>query len=513
MEHHSIINWAKGALTIIAFVLCTGPVNAQNGCGTEPYKDPWLTSFQKRIDLLDRFESNDTLLRVPMVVHVLGNDDGSGYFPVSRILQALCRVNQDFESTNIQFYLKENIQYIDHSGWYDHPDIHAGAEMMFVNNYEAAINCYIVQDPAGNCGYNLPYAGIALSKSCLGPRDHTWAHEIGHNLSLPHPFLGWEGGRTHDGSQPPVFNQPAPEWITYDYTLFKDVYYPDTMIIDTAIVEKTDGSNCRESSDGFCDTKPDYIAFRWPCGIDSFSNIRQLDPDTNSFKSDGRWIMSYSFDNCNRGFTPEQIMAMRANLKEQKPELLRETPPDVVVSEPVALLYPENGTDVPANNIVLEWSPLDSGTFYLVEASRLSNFGFLEVEVVTDATTLVIDQQLGNRKYYWRVIPFSASSFCSGNASVRTFTVQTPTSNRESIPGDVAIYSNNGYVHVESTALDLTRCDVKAIALDGRMIGLNKILLSEDQIILEVLNSPKGIGILSLETEGRNINFKLLLDQ
>lgn len=66
---------------------------------------------------------------------------------------------------------------------------------------------------------------------------------------------------------------------------------------------------------------------------------------------------------------------------------------------------------------------------------------------------------------------------------------------------------------MESTALDLTRCDVKAIALDGRMIGLNKILLSEDQIILEVLNSPKGIGILSLETEGRNINFKLLLDQ
>ncbi|NJK83013.1 MAG: hypothetical protein HC912_03550 [Saprospiraceae bacterium] len=53
-----------------------------------------------------------------------------------------------------------------------------------------------------------------MSKSCTGRGDHTWAHEIGHALSLNHTFYGWEAIGNID-STTYNFSLPAPENIRY----------------------------------------------------------------------------------------------------------------------------------------------------------------------------------------------------------------------------------------------------------------------------------------------------------
>ena len=64
---------------------------------------------------------------------------------------------------------------------------------------------HFVSDPAGNCGYNLPYAGVAIAMGCGGPSDHTWAHEV--ITSVQHP--SWDGnGVSHDGSIAHNFSDP-----------------------------------------------------------------------------------------------------------------------------------------------------------------------------------------------------------------------------------------------------------------------------------------------------------------
>ena len=101
-------------------------------------------------------------------------------------------VHQDHQTT---IYLPLQVHnYIGKTSWNNHPDYSDGEDMMHQNNFSNRINCYLVANPAGNCGY-YTYSGdaIALSKNCISPSQHTWAHELGHYFSLPHTFFGWEG--------------------------------------------------------------------------------------------------------------------------------------------------------------------------------------------------------------------------------------------------------------------------------------------------------------------------------
>ena len=86
---------------------------------------------------------------------------------------------------------------------------------------------------------------------------------------------------------------PAPEFIlSSSVTWYQDTLVLDTTYIDTVWVEKMDGSNCHYAADGFCDTSPDYIDYRWPCNDNLESNVTQMDPNGETFQSDGSLFMS-----------------------------------------------------------------------------------------------------------------------------------------------------------------------------------------------------------------------------
>ncbi|MCB0574414.1 MAG: metalloprotease, partial [Saprospiraceae bacterium] len=102
-------------------------------------------------------------------------------------------LNEDYAATGIRFYFKDDWNLINSTAWYQHANIPQGIDMMLTNNVPDALNAYFASNVAGNCGYNLPYAGVAVAHNCAATGDHTWAHEVGHALSLPHPFIGWEG--------------------------------------------------------------------------------------------------------------------------------------------------------------------------------------------------------------------------------------------------------------------------------------------------------------------------------
>ncbi len=362
--------------------------------------------------VLDR--SSDTLYTA-LQVHLLANDNGIGRFSVSRVLDALCRLNTDFAATGIRFYLKNELDTINSTVWWKHDSIPQGIDMMLSNNVADALNTYFVSDPAGNCGYNLPYGGVAIAHGCSSPLNHTWAHEVGHALSLPHTFLGWEG-KTYN------FTQPTPDTLTYDYTYFHDTL--DTQLpvpLDTALVEKVDGSNCANAADLICDTKPDYLSYRWDCDTQNNSVVKQRDPNGQVFYADGTLFMSYAADVCQSRFSDEQIAAMRANLQTEKTNWLYSGPlPPTITSTPV-LLDPIDNAPVPNTGVQLHWAPVVGATHYMVQVTRIASFAVKEFELVSTDTVLELPPLAVNKLYYWHVKPFSFWDFCTGTSAAETF--------------------------------------------------------------------------------------------
>lgn len=482
-------------------------------CGTVEGRSEWLKKYQQRPH--EYRKDMDSVLFIPLTIHLAGSDNGLGYFPPSQLVTALCRLNADFLQTGLQFFVDGDIRYIPNSSWDSHPTVLDGAEMMFANNVPNTLNCYFVSDPAGNCGYNLRYAGVAIRKSCAGPNDHTWAHEIGHALAIPHPFLGWEGGVSYDGSVPHNFSNPAPEFVTYDYTYFKDTLILDTLIIDTALVEKVDGSNCHLAADGFCDTSPDYLSGRWTCNAGGVSPQLQTDPDGATFRSDGTLIMGYANDACQTRFTTEQIEAMRAFLFDRRPYWIStQTPEPVIPNEAPVTLFPIQGEPAQFNAVQLTWGPTPNATRYVVQVSRLVNFSVLEEFIVAD-TTLFLDNLLVNRTYYWRVKPINNYNFCTIWSATANFVTAAISSTGEGgAPVKAVVFPNpvrgGQEVFVQGLA-GIVRFELFSPV--GMRIAAGQLEGNERAMFRLPASLPSGVYYLSAETQAGRAVFMLAVQE
>lgn len=399
MKHALLLCWCTVWLPLFAVAQGEDVKENLHPCGTSGV-DPWLIRYLNRT--VAPPESGDTLW-AGIQIHLLARDDGSGRLTPDRLLDAFHRLNEDFSQTGIRFFFKHPWNLINRTFWFQHDSIVHGREMMFANNVSGALNVYFMARAAGNCGYNLPYAGIAMAHACSGANDHTWAHEVGHALALPHPFLGWEG-KVYDP------NQPTPDTLLYDYTHFHSM--PDTIVpapLDTALVEYADGSNCAIAADRICDTGPDYLSYRWNCNAQGQSTVEQRDPAGTPFFSDGTLFMSYAADNCQRRFTVQQIQIMRARLLTDRSEWLAPTAPANSILQAPQLVAPINSAPSPVNATVLQWKAVPEATHYLIQVSKVGGYGIRDFEVVVTDTFVLAQNLTPNWNYFWRVRPFNAA--------------------------------------------------------------------------------------------------------
>ncbi|MFK8104962.1 MAG: T9SS type A sorting domain-containing protein [Saprospiraceae bacterium] len=501
-----------------AYVLDAQTKEDFHPCGTLHGKSDWLKRYQQQPQQLKYRSGSDTLF-VPLTMHIVGSDDGAGYFPLPRVMDAICQLNEDFAESKIQFFVEGEFRYLPSGAYNNHTTVLEGAEMMFTNNVAQTINCYIVDFAAGNCGYNLPYAGVCLAEGCIGEGDHTWAHEIGHNLTLPHPFLGWEGGISYDGSEPANYFEPAPTQVLYDYTYFQDTLIVDTLIIDTALVELVDGSNCSIAADGFCDTPPDYLAFRWNCDGNNQSPTNQIDPNGVTFKSDGSLFMSYAFDVCSSRFSDEQISAMRANLVDEKADYLNhESPKPLVSNTPLTVVSPALGASVQYDAAQLDWESIPGATHYVVQISQVPNFGFLLVDEVVGESAITVNNLVNGITYYWRVRPFNNFSFCTTMMDAGNFkAAQVLSANDLEGVNAVRVYPNTipqgTVINVELSLSKSMQVDFKIFSLSGQRLQTQprQLATGTQTVTLSVGDLAAGMYLLSIENAEGKIVEKILI--
>lgn len=393
----------KNLLSLLLLTVFSGSALAQNNapyhyCGTSHGDQKLWIDIRK--SLPKNQADNGAPIYIPIQVHNVGNDNGSGFFSTVQVYEALCTLNKDFEQVGVQFYLEGSVNYISKSIWNTHPEFKDGEDMMLASNVKDRVNCYLVNDPAGNCGYYTYRGdGIALSKGCIQPNDHTWAHEMGHYLSLPHTFFGWEGKNYTQ-------KKTITEWQKEVWTEIEDLT----------------GRNCQNQADNFCDTPADYISYRWGCTSDKKSILQQKDKFDNIFYSEAKYFMSYALDDCMSIFSKEQIDAMRSTIMGRRDELLR---PNVI---PVAMqrnsynnIVPVDSSIIPHRSVSLSWDPIPGAKLYVVTIARNSALSLDYKIIQTEVSNLKLDSLVPAKSYFWKIRAVGDYDFCIHASATKTF--------------------------------------------------------------------------------------------
>ncbi len=454
-------------------------------------KSPWLDWYQLHKSEIVHDRGVDTAwLYVPMTVQIVGDNSGNGYFPFENAIRAVCEMNENYADAHIRFYLVpgDAVRYLNNSAWYKH-QYSGGSQLINQNKLPNRLNAFVVDDPAGNCGYAWQDA-IVLGKKCSGADNTTWSHEAGHHLSLPHPFLGWEGFQWD-------YSQAAPDEING---------FP---------VEKTDGSNCYFSGDGFCDTRPDYLNNRWFCNNNKESNILQRDPNGIEFRSDASLFMGYANDECASRFTQEQMEAMRENLYTEHSAYIAGDPPFSEINDnaSVALISPVDSQNVQYNNVTLQWNLVPGASFYVVEVSPQASFSpkvYHQVFTGPVTSTTITKGLLNNWNMYWRVRVYNEWDICQpyDNIQVGVFRTKNLTATNELERVILAELSPNPVPGGFPARLDITSDESMEVALlvtdaAGRVCQSQTLRLSTGDNSIEIPTDHLNAGfyVVSVHNE------------
>ncbi|RYE25866.1 MAG: T9SS type A sorting domain-containing protein [Sphingobacteriales bacterium] len=351
------------------------------GCGTrtsaELIKD--ISSFTPALANLKRTAVADTL---PLSIHIVGKDDGTGYISLDLLLRMLCKLNDKYTGTGISFYVKWPIQYINNSAYYTHV-ASVGAQMMRENNVPDAANIYFVNDPDGTCGYYQPSTrAVAIKNSCAGTNSTTLTHELGHFLGLPHTFYGWEDGQTPTNAEK---------------------------------VTRGTGANCNTAGDGFCDTDADYLAERWNCPYKG----NKTDVNGDFYHPDPTLYMSYSADNCMTRFSDMQIAWMQNTIGSSYPTLAASTAPAYHELAAPNIIYPTD--TIHANLQYIIWNKVQDAEVYYIRVTQKQT-GRLLAETTTADTILALNGELmQDNTYTIRMAAMNGVNICRGNMPSRDY--------------------------------------------------------------------------------------------
>ena len=496
-------------LSILSVVIFSSfTLAAQNSqCGTDQ-SDAFMEDLIRNKKNWDQVAQKGAVERfVPVQFHSFANNDGSGRLGQEAIFEALCTINERFDSLELRFYLADDIDERNNSSAFTNANANHNFFRSIRNPF--AVNVYIVQSPRPSATNVLGYYSggsndfIVINKDNLGDMGYTFEHEIGHFFTLSHTHRGWED---------------AP---------YRPEDYGDTVRITQissgqtgAIgVELVDGSNCGNlgwqsplAGDGLCDTPPDY-GFGQSCNCCFF----QYDVwDSNGDKIEMPMlnnVMSYS-NNCGDwSFTQQQVFAMKTSFDSNRRSYLRggDVTEYTPITEPVLISLPSNGEMLENyDGVLLSWDPVPNAEEYIISID-----GTVSLDFVTTDTELYVTDLRPNGSYLWTVK--ANNKFGSGCVSDDAFLFFTGTGSTsvDNIEGLEAfeVYPNpleSGDILNVNVQMDRTiTADMNLLGLDGKLIQSLKsqqFSVGGSNVTLNTSGLTSGVYLLEMRTEsGVNI--------
>ena len=151
------------------------------------------------------------VMQVPVTLHVLRRDNGTGGLSATQAEDALDAANVLWESTGIQFFPEQPVRFINNTSLFNIDNEFELTILWSTDVIQDSVNVYFVNqltslDGGSNCGIAsfsfVPVQGVTVANGCTPSQGNseTFAHELGHYFDLYHTHETAVGIECPDGS-------------------------------------------------------------------------------------------------------------------------------------------------------------------------------------------------------------------------------------------------------------------------------------------------------------------------
>ncbi len=469
---------------------------AQIKCGIDDNLDHRRLFLSIPLETRTTFSAPENNHKVPMQFHIV-SANGAEVIKIKAILDALCYLNEVFDTIGITFYMGGNVNYITNPTFSSLANMAVGDAMVATHNVPGRMNVYFTKlnnfSPNALCGFgNFPFTGggsganagaIVLDIGCVPAPNPTWAHEMGHHLSLFHTFQG-------TSSNPAAASSERVTRITETNPRLS--------------------ANCATAADGFCDTQADYLQGGW-----TSCNMTHTATDFNGdvFRPESANFMSYSLDQCQSKFSQSQKATMIYSITNLRSQLINQNHPQFnPIANAVTKLTPAQGsTNNPANFTFFSWNKVPGATHYILEVSRFSSFtpGQTFDTLLTDTSLLYQGTRIGQGNlHYWRVKPFSFTEVCANFSTVGSFTASAPfgvNTSKLTKEQEIKVYPsllsrNAPTLTINYTGDQSKNASIQIMDLNGRIIQNQQLILNPTTLMqVNLQENQAGVYFVNIK--------------
>lgn len=458
----------------------------------------WLMSLDHSAP---KSENTDTTW-LGLQIHLVHAPGGPFGIRLDSLMQSMAVLNRRFAPARMQFYLAGMPNVIINSVWASPSSFQAATSMMDSFNRNRVVNVYFTNLASqGLCGYAyypgsgpgspISRGGAVMSYSCSSPGFGTFAHELGHYFSLPHPF------RTTTGD--PL--SAVAERVTRDFNE----------------VSPRLPANCYTTGDFFCDTKADPYGSRWNC----ISNPATFDLNGDRFFADSSLVMSYAANSCRDIFSEEQNTAMRATIETNAAPrgyltFLQRPQPAAIVEQPTLTIPVHQATGLHPNFLHFHWTAVQGASWYHVRIKRTNNSALSRDTLVQGTSMSILDNKLfPGAAYEWSVQAVNENDFSPKPVAWNSFT----TGARAAISvsnlqlKDILIYPNpvqqGGYVNIGNASSEEMTLHIHN--LQGQLVLRSSVLQGTQKIKLTD-QMAAGTYVLHIQNnQGKYTSYRLVV--
>jgi len=463
--------------------------------------------------------TNRVITYIPLTIHNVANSNGEGRTDEATILAFLCGLNAIYASQDVQFFIHNQIRnvtnnYVDANAFTTTAQFQMAA--MKIGN---TLNLIIGRSTNNQSASYYNGAGdfVFLLQSMLASGAKTEAHEIGHFFTLPHTFYGWEGidaEATYGGQNVP--STVGSGWSQFD---------PE------AVPRTGTQSNCNTAADGFCDTEADYYSDRTACPY----SPTVKDPYGNTLNPDEANLMSYAYDQCVTGFSPQQEGAIAMDIASRTWATNTPNSTTVINSAPTAVspanmqpLGPISNSTVP-----LDWSDVTGATWYYLEVVGTTfpglwlpnNNDVIYRGIIYNSNSsfnLPTTDLVAGQYYAWRVKALNGYSTCGPLGSYSKFEASTVTNIKDlPLEQQMTLKVNNNPVTTSYVPLSIYTAEnvvgsIRVYATDGReVLSMTKEAINQgDNIIqLPAADLTNGVYVAVFSTDRGSLQQKFIIQR